>query len=996
MKRRLFGLVILVAVLAVVQVSAVAVDALDAEFDPAQGTIEVWIKPSWSYDEAASNHQMVFYWGPQGWVNELRFFVYNQQVLAARWMADGKVMSAETLIGDWVEGEWHYVVTTWDGAAATAKLYIDGELVAEVSDWEVPKGTADYSVGHTPEGGSVFIGKLEDMKISTAVKTAEEIKATYEADRGKYTSDQVGQGPTDQALETAAEKKSTAADLVWWDHFPLIIETTNITLASKFPTDAVMDGFAVDPTWGIFAQAQRTIGSYTDGSKRTEALGLKSIGYYETFGQAATYLAEVEKTDDGEWVRHPSGVTRILHNHWNWQNYSGKEIVWVGVHNYFDDEDFARPYTRVHERYGAPPMRYPDGTVATGYLDGENQNPLTSRIFDAGAAKTIFGDLVFEPFYNEAVNEVVMERGKAPYLRGPIDGTVQLSSTDYHRYSSFNISKDVACPSWIDYAYASALFAADNGQKGMWSDNYSAWDSFGYPPVNVAFGDWSEATFREFLKDNFTPSELAEMGVEDVESFSISKALIEIAENWAGREVNSTRDAIWKDARWLDEPLWLAYMIHKRQIGEKGLRNYYNAVKTAAAEAGQPDYLVMGNDIPFFSLGWLRGDMDLVSTELSVGYHPGSGSRGIMYPPVGRFAPVYKLAVEHAKSRFVNVWMYSAEKPEMSKVLYYEGLATHALPRAGVPQEPQAVTREFFQFVKDTRDTFGARVPLEDVGLYYSSSSQLSFMTPGGYFDMDRQPHMFAFWGWGTALTELHYQYRAIPEWKLDADTLSTLKVLIIPNATVLDPQDVEQVLEPWVKAGGALIVTGESGLRRGEAYNFSINQAGLSLATLTGVSSVEDAPVQKLAKYGDGVVLYLRDPVGLDYYVDERARSEKLGAFREAMETVSQGRQLLVDAKTVPTTVGLTLYVDEAAERLFIDLNNVDIDVATDTVKEASSFLFGVALPEWLKDKPLKATVLSPEERKPVASIAKTDDGTLRVLVSRIKYYASIMIEAR
>lgn len=53
MKRRLFGLVILVAVLAVVQVSAVAVDALDAEFDPAQGTIEVWIKPSWSYDEAA-------------------------------------------------------------------------------------------------------------------------------------------------------------------------------------------------------------------------------------------------------------------------------------------------------------------------------------------------------------------------------------------------------------------------------------------------------------------------------------------------------------------------------------------------------------------------------------------------------------------------------------------------------------------------------------------------------------------------------------------------------------------------------------------------------------------------------------------------------------------------------------------------------------------------------------------------------------------------------
>ena len=89
----------------------------------------------------------------------------------------------------------------------------------------------------------------------------------------------------------------------------------------------------------------------------------------------------------------------------------------------------------------------------------------------------------------------------------------------------------------------------------------------------MAFGDWS-ATFREFLKDNFTPSELAEMGVEDVESF-ISKALIEIAENWAGRK-STPPGRVWKDARWLDEPLWLAYDSQETDR-RKGLRNYYNA-----------------------------------------------------------------------------------------------------------------------------------------------------------------------------------------------------------------------------------------------------------------------------------------------------------------------------------------------------------------------------------------------------------------------------------
>lgn len=539
------------------------------------------------------------------------------------------------------------------------------------------------------------------------------------------------------------------------------------------------------------------------------------------------------------------------------------------------------------------------------------------------------------------------------------------------------------------------MFAIDNDQRGMWSDNYSAWDSFGYPPIAVAFGDWSEATFRQYLKDNFSAEELSKMGVEDIDSFSISAALIDIATRWGGNP-DSTKSPIWKDERWLDEPLWLAYMIHKRQIGTEGLHNYYTAVKKAAADGGDPDYLIMGNDTPFFSLGWLRGDLDMVSTELSVGYHPGSGSRGIMYPPAGRFAPVYKLAVEHAKSRFVNVWMYSAEKPEMSKVLYYEGLASHALARAGIPQEPVEVTREFFRFVKDSRSTFGARVPLEDVGLYYSSSSQLSFMTPGGYYDMEKQPHMFAFWGWGTALTELHYQYRAIPEWKLDADTLSSLKVLIIPDAVVLDRADVEQVIEPWVKAGGALIVTGQSGLRGGEAMNFRKHEDGLSLAPLTGVSSIVDAPKQQLVEYGDGVVLYLRDNIGLNYYVDQFTRGDNLGAFADAMATVTQGRRLLVEAKTVPVTVGLTVYADEAAGRLFIDANNVNIDAESDSVTEARSFVFGVTLPEWLKGKSLKARVLSPDETKPVVSIGQNDDGTLRVLVSRLKYYASIVIEVK
>jgi len=68
---------------------------------------------------------------------------------------------------------------------------------------------------------------------------------------------------------------------------------------------------------------------------------------------------------------------------WNWQLYSGGTIVWVGVHNWFDDEWFAQPYTRTHWRYGGLPMTYPDGTVATGYI-GDPTDPRNSRVYDAG------------------------------------------------------------------------------------------------------------------------------------------------------------------------------------------------------------------------------------------------------------------------------------------------------------------------------------------------------------------------------------------------------------------------------------------------------------------------------------------------------------------------------------------------------------------------------------------------------------------------------------
>ena len=757
------------------------------------------------------------------------------------------------------------------------------------------------------------------------------------------------------------ENSDVTVDIIdepWWDHFPRIVQDSRVSMATSHHANIIFNGAQSDPGWGTYFQTWN-LGT----SDEAHAVGLKNICYYETFGQSMNIIAEI-----GAW--NEVDLTPIYHTAWNWENYGGGTIRWLGAKNFFDDEDFARPYTRTHPRYGGPPMRYPDGTEATGY-DGDPTEPYNSRVYDAGCSKNVLGEIALE--YNDT------------YI--------------------ISFSKDSACPMWIDYAYASTLMGADAGMDGMWTDNFSAWDSFNAWPVKGAFGDWSVARFRDYLSDNFTSTELTAMGVTNVSTFDIRSELRSIASRWGwdGWDLNHS---VWGLSGWLDEPLWRAYTIFKRQTGTEALTNYSNTVHAAALEAGVTDFLIAGNDIPVFSLGWVRGNLDMVSTELSASWHLESGPRGYMLPPIGRFSPTYKLAREHALSRFVNVWLYDngyeayLHNPGICKVLYYEMLASHAMPMFMPTKNAfvgtETVNTEFFDFVSQVESVYGQRIPVEDIGIYYSSSSILSRMTPGGYLNHSAQPHQFAFWGWATALGELHYQYRAVPEWKLDSATLADLRVLVIPESKVFIPNDVANVLEPWVQNGGLLIVTGVSGRNLGEAENFDVKSGGYSLAPLTGVTDIGTAPAEQLQSIGAGKVLYIRDNIGMGYYNASTTRPSLLPQFADAMTTVLNGSDPLVltPGSGVTSRVGLSVFEDSSAGKLFVDVTNFDIDINTDTITDTSELTFSVQLPLWLQGIPLSVHVLSPESTLTAGINTPTSD-RVDITVQPLQYYASIVIEA-
>jgi len=794
----------------------------------------------------------------------------------------------------------------------------------------------------------------------------------------------------------------------WWDAYPTFMQSGDTGAVLRAGAAVGMCAVADDPAWGVYGQRAANVNAAGRAAALREA-GIRNITWFEGFGQGMCYLAQVKRGSDGRWLKHPRDpdLTQIFRNHWGWQDFDGMgELRWVGVQNFFEDADFARPFTRANPAYACPPMTYPDGRVAAGYA-GDASDPRNSRVFDAGCCKDVLGRLAFDYHANPSVTRIDPAT-KRPH--GPLTGLLEtgetasptpdpgftpaewaaLKKTSYA--SCLSVAKDIACPVWNDYLKVTVKEAVRQGVDGLWVDNYSAWDSLNAQPIRRAFGDWSVARFNAYLATRCSSRERAAMGVPgDTASFSVRDYLQSVCRAWGG-DPSNFNDPKWRDPRWQKDPVWRAYLICLRQCGAEGLSGFYRVAKAAAKEAGNAAFLLTGNDIPGFSLGWVRGDLDMVSTELSWGWGLTTGSRGLMPPPRGSYVPVYKLAREHARSRFVNVWQYVPKeqlgRTNIANVLYYQGLANHTFPMphadylrtAGNP----ATDAAFNLFVRSVAPVFGDRVPVERVGVYYSSSSQLMELLPGGFRNHADQTHSFAFWGWGTALGQLHMQWRAVPEWKLTADMLRGLRTLIVPCSEILDA-DAARLLEPWLRKGGTLIVTGQSGVRLGDKENFEVAAKGPVLSALCG-----DAGQPR--RLGKGVSLYLKDDPGLAFYRADKERQALLGPFRQFLASLSLADQpSVLTAPDVPATVGLTLY--RSGSRLFVDVNNTDIDLANDRLTPTPPVTFKVSLPPELRGKKWQIRTLSPDAM-PHAKIVQSDSEQVTVKLDPVSVYASVVVE--
>ncbi len=261
---------------------------------------------------------------------------------------------------------------------------------------------------------------------------------------------------------------------------------------------------------------------------------------------------------------------------------------------------------------------YPDGRTAVGYLKNtEWTYPLSAAVYDACGAKDINGHIRPQLDILQAANEIDKKTGKP---KGPIKGLYRatigkndltfpgLKNGDPVYCATISVHKDLSAPFWQDYVHFTARTLMKQGLDGIWCDNYSPWDNFNYNAIKGAFGDWSLYRFHGYMRDNFTSDQLAKVGITDEAAFDVRDYLKKKAAEFGAKDPTNLDDHAWTDARWLDDPVWGMYKAFRQTAAQHDLRDWYNIIHGEANKAGRPDFCIRGNDIPFFSLGWVRDD----------------------------------------------------------------------------------------------------------------------------------------------------------------------------------------------------------------------------------------------------------------------------------------------------------------------------------------------------------------------------------------------------
>lgn len=540
--------------------------------------------------------------------------------------------------------------------------------------------------------------------------------------------------------------------------------------------------------------------------------------------------------------------------------------------------------------------------------------------------------------------------------------------------------------------------------------HYDDWDLRSPTAMNLR-ADIHVASFREFVKRHFTEADCSALGFErpDVASFDVLGYLLNPP--WRSEYKGTGDQPLWRsaaDARWLSNKVWRAFQIACVEERLASMKEVYRLHKQVAREMGR-DVPMVANVIPMLSALFLQRDcVDMANFEWPVfktftafvrplGYYPqarlGIGPRMAAKIGVTGHAIVDPY-VEPQYSGWDGAGFTRRHYETLHKVIYFDLIANRGIPAFSLTFDggysPGSIhsAGNLHAFLKQVAPVISGREYLADIGLASSSWSQIAAQPPWAWDHAVTKRHASEFLGWSQYLASSRdfWQWDVLAFDDVTIDQIARFKLVILPSVLVVTDDQIA-VLEQYLRRGGRLVITGESGTFRGP-QDFLMPRPDEALGRLA-------------ERHPESVRLITRKP-GLDYHMT-RGNDAELGALiREGGLT-----QPVLTTTGAPEHVGIYLNESRAMPgELTLDLVNYHYDLACDAMTSVASADFRVRIParhfavadNWVAES-IRYDEGQPHNvaRQPLGrGDVRLDAGTLTIHVPAFEHYQIIRIAGR
>jgi hypothetical protein len=571
---------------------------------------------------------------------------------------------------------------------------------------------------------------------------------------------------------------------------------------------------------------------------------------------------------------------------------------------------------------------------------------------------------------------------------------------------------DTNHPLWQQFLVDKMKEAVDAGAEIICTDDNegNAWFSNrgDYGEVGV-FGEYSMRGFRDYLASKYSKDELAELGIDDLETFDYAAYLK--GKGYSKEDIHEQilRKLFWEGYNPIEVPLFQDFQDFQNQ-------NMINFQKRLIAEIKEYGRSTQNKEIIFTAYPWdlflpenyaLFSHYDLFSPEIHYAWRTG-------FPPKGRAAQWFKLgfaaagvpgAFKTTDSPADVLSMAKYNTQNLLKIRFAEAYANRGAilnkPSMAAFDESFMKGREFdtdpetlrgyAEFLKAHRDVFSSESlrSVADVGVVFSLPSLF----------YDKWAHINSWEGISILLAHLHVQYDVIYTGdgihdadSLDAEDLSKYPVIILPHVLALTEKQENALLE-YVKGGGVAVVYGDLG--RVNEHQQEVERPALS-AVLRG----------EVNSYGEGNLYYYpSEELGYGYYsytiyspiaeefgeapdlrVSEEKANEMRNEFQKLLEELIAERQI---EGSVPRDVFVQSYLSD--DGLYVHLINYGYEMTADEVNPINLSLRVRCPPGFV---PTNTKLISPDSKQEIELEFSVNKGYANFEVPELLFWDVIILE--